>query len=110
MSLLFVNALADPARQHFLTHCLPTMPFDQTVTIMWHHYNSDTWKLKLQSEVDSLELLSFLRKHHIADVSEGLTKLADHITALASQLSAGFGDDTHKIRHLRRAVMRQGWA
>jgi len=32
MSLFFVNALADPARQFFLAQCSPRMPFDQIAT------------------------------------------------------------------------------
>lgn len=110
MSLFFVNALADSARQHFLTHCSPTMPFDQIVQNLKRHYNSDSRKLQLQSEVDSLELQSFMSKNQITDASACLTKLVDHVHALAPQLPEGFGNDSHKSRYLRRAVMRLEWA
>ena len=110
ISLFFVNALTDPARQHFLTYCSQTMPFDQIVQNMKRHYNCGTRKLQLQSEVDSLYLQSFMDKHQIADTSYVLTKLVDHINALAMQLPNGFGNDPHKNRYQRRAVMRLEWA
>ena len=34
MSLFFVNASADPARQFFLIHCSSDMPYEQIVNIM----------------------------------------------------------------------------
>ena len=105
MSLFFVNALGDPARQFFLTHCSPRMPFDQIATHMRRHYNSDTRKLQLQSEMDSLDLGAFIRKHNLTENSVRLTKIVHHINALAPQLTADFGDDLHKTRYLRRAVM-----
>ena len=39
-----------------------------------------------------------------------MTRLVDHINAIASQLPTGFGDDSHKARYLRRAVIRFDWA
>ena len=56
MSLFFVNALADPARQFFLTHCSPHMNFEQIAALMREQYNSETTKLQLQSEMDSLDI------------------------------------------------------
>jgi len=110
MSLFFVNTLADPARQFFLTHCSPHMPFEQIATQMRRHYNSESKKLQLQSEMDSLDLTTFMHKHQLVDFGTGLTKLVDYINALAPQLPTGFGDDPHKTRYLRRAVMSLEWA
>lgn len=110
MSLFFVNTLADPARQFFLTHCSPHMPFEQIATQMRRHYNSESKKLQLQSEMDSLDLTTFMHKHQLVDFGTGLTKLVDYINALAPQLPTGFGDDPHKTRYLRRAVMSLDWA
>ena len=109
MSLFFVNALADPARQYFLTHCSSHMPFGQIVSMMRRHYSSDTRKLQVQSEMDSLDVPSFMSKHNIADNSRGLSKLVDHINSLSPQLPTGFGDDPHKTRYLRRAAMSFEW-
>ena len=110
MSLFFVNALADPARQFFLTHCSTSMPFDHIASQMRRHYNSETRKLQNQSEMDSLELTSFMHKHGVTDLNDGLTKIVNHINALAPQLPAGFGDDAHKTRYLRRAVLGHTFA
>ena len=110
MSLFFVNALADPAREFFLTNCSMSMPFEQIATHMRRHYNSETKKLQLQSEMDGLDIMTFMQKYHITDTAEGLTRLVDHINALAPQLPQGFGDDAHKTRYLRRAVMRLSFA
>ena len=110
MSLFFVNALADPARQYFLTHCSTSMPFDLIATHMRRHYNSETRKLQNQSEMDSLELTSFMHKHGVTDLNDGLTKIVNHINALAPQLPTGFGDDAHKTRYLRRAVLGHSFA
>lgn len=110
MSLFFVNALADPARQFFLTHCSSRMTFGQIVSTMQRSYNSETRKLQLQPEMDSMELSSFMHKHKLSNFAEGLAKLLDCIDVLAPQLPKGFGDDQHKARYLRRAVMRYDWA
>ena len=110
MSLFFINALADPARKFFLSNCSPSMPFKEIVSRMHPHYNSETRKLQLQSEMDSLDLGEFMKKRSMTDVSESLIKIYDNINALASQLPSGFGDDTHKTRYLRRAVVRFEWA
>ena len=40
MSLFFINALADPARQIFLTHCSSRMDHSQIIIIRCRHYNS----------------------------------------------------------------------
>lgn len=56
--------------------------------------------------MDNLDLPEFIKKNQLPDNSEGLTKLVDHINASAAQLSGGFGDDHHKTRFLRHAVMR----
>ena len=109
-SLFFINALEDPAREFFLRQCSSKMPFDEIATRMHRHYNSDSRKLTLQSEMDELELSLFMQKHQITDVSLGLKRLVDFINALAPQLFTGFGDDKHKTRYLRRAVMRFDWA
>ena len=67
---------------------------------MRRHYNSGNRKLQVQSEIDSLELLSCVTKHQIADASK-----VDHINALSPELPAGFADEPHKAKYLRRAVM-----
>ena len=110
MSLFFINALSDPARQFFLSNCSSDMPFEQITNIMRRHYSSDTRKLKIQSEMDSLDLRSFMHKRQTPDLVTGLSQLVDHISALAPQLPAGFSDGAHKTRYLRRAVMGQDWA
>ena len=110
MSRFFVNALADPPGQFFLTHCSPSMPLNQMVSQMRRHYNSDTSQLQLKSEIDSLSLPVFMRKQQLPDISTGLFRSVDHISALAPQLPHVFGDDTHKTRYLRQAVMGYTWA
>ena len=62
MSLFFVNCLADPAREFFLSHCSPNMPFDQIVTKMKGNFNPESWKFALQSEMDGLNLNKFMQK------------------------------------------------
>ena len=71
MSLFFVNALADPARQFFLTNCSTHMEIDEITKVMSRHYNSETRKLQLQSEMDSLDLSSFMHERQITDNSLG---------------------------------------
>lgn len=56
MSLFFINALSDPARQFFISNCSSDMPFEPIATIMRRQYNSDTRKLQIHSEMDSLDL------------------------------------------------------
>ena len=41
-----------------------------------------------------------MHKHGVTDRNDGLTKIVNHINALAHQLAhAGFGDDAHKTRY-----------
>ena len=105
MSLFFVNALAEPARQFFLANCNSRTPFREIVAQMCRHFNSENRQVQLQSEMDSLSLASFIQRHHISDIATGLTQIVDHINSLAPQLPNEFGDDQHKMRYLRRAVM-----
>ncbi len=58
----------------------------------------------------SLDLGTFMRKHYHTDPAYRLMKMVDHINALAPQLPQDFGDDHHKTRYLRRAIMRFDWA
>ena len=83
MSLFFVNALADTARQFFPTHYSPSMPFDQIVSQMRRNYNLDTRQLQLHSEMDSLSLSAFMRKQQLTDFSTVLVRLVYYINALA---------------------------
>lgn len=106
LSPFFINALADPARQYFQQYCSSRMLFDQIASTMRRHYNSDTNKLQLQSEMGSIDLTSFMLKNNVQDISSGFSKLIDHINALALQLQKGFGDDMHETRYLRRVVSR----
>ncbi len=55
-------------------------------------------KLQLQSEMGSLELGTFMRKHRFTDPVYGLSKMVDHIYALAPQHPHGFEDDHYNTR------------
>ncbi len=105
MSLSLVNAVADPVRQIFLTSCSSRISFEQIVSSMRRHCNSETHKLQKQSEMDSMELISFIHRHKFSNYTDGLAKLVDYINILAPQLPQGFSDDQHKTRYLRPAVI-----
>ena len=60
--------------------------------------------------MDSIELASFMQKNHTTDYPSGLSKVIYRINALEPQLPMNFGDDNHKTRYLRCAVMRFYWA
>ena len=92
-----------------MTHCSSHLPFGQIVSMMQRHYSSDNGKLQVQSEMNSLDPPSFMIKHNILDNSHGLSKLINHISALAPQLATGFGNDLHKTCYLRSAVMSLDW-
>ena len=87
----FINTLADTAREFFLSNFSPSMPFNEIEARIYSHYNSETRKLQLVSEMDSLELATFMRKCSISDLSVGLVKICNHINALASKISSGLG-------------------
>ena len=110
MALFFVNALADLKRQFFITYCSSRMLFEQIVTHMRRHFNSESRKLSLQSDMYILNLTTFMKYHGISDQSQGLPKIINHIYALAPQLPHGFGDDACRASYFRRAVMRFPWA
>ncbi len=101
MSFLFVNNFGD-----FPINSSSRMSLDQIVSILLRHYNSETPKLQIKSETDSLDLIAFMRKKNCSDHSEGLTMLVHHINYLSPQLPIGFGDAQYKSKTLRRAVMR----
>ena len=86
------------------------MQFSEIGAEMYRHYNRETRKLQLQSEMASLDLGAFTRKRSITDLSVRLVKLCNKRNALASELPSGFREDAHKARYLRRAVMRLEWA
>ena len=65
LSLFFVYALADPAGQFFWAACSSRMTFDQIGASMKRHYNSESRKLQLQSEMDSLDLSACITRHEV---------------------------------------------
>lgn len=73
---------------------------------MRRYYNSETKKLLIQLETDSLDLSVLMSKHQQTDYGDNLAKLVNHINALAPQLPQGFGGDSYKTLYLRRAVKR----
>ncbi len=74
------------------------MLFEHIASLMRRHYNSETRKLQLQSEMDSTEQAKFMRKHKIDNFADELTKLVDYINILAPQFPQRFGDGQHKAR------------
>lgn len=110
MSLFFTSALSGPARQFLLSNCSSHMPFEQIDQIMRRHYSIATKKLQMQSEIDDLDLQSFMHERQLVDCAAGLSHLVDHINSLALELLAGFNNDAHKTHYLRLAVMIQEWA
>ena len=105
MSLFFVNALADPTRQYFLTHCSSNLRFQEIVKIMHRQYSSEARKLQIQSEMGSLDLTVYMHNNDIKNSRIGLTRIIDRIDSLAPQLPAGFAEDAYKTRYIRRAVI-----
>ena len=75
MSLFFVDALADPAREFLVTHFSSRITLEQIVVTMTRHHNSETRNLQLQSEMDSMDLSAFMTKHQVTDYSAGITKI-----------------------------------
>lgn len=110
MSLFFINVLQEPAIQYFLSNFSSRLEYTQIVDIMRPHYNSETRELQLQSEIEGLELNSFMRKHNMMCEFKRLAILIDRTNALAPQLPHGFGDDHYKIRYLRHAALGCKWA
>ena len=74
---------------------------------MRSQYSSETRKLQVQSEMDSLDLTLCMHNNDIKNARIRLTRIIDRINSLAPKLPAGFGDDAHKTRYLRRSVMGQ---
>ena len=105
MLLLFINILHDPPRQFLPANCSPHTEYTCIIEIMRRHYNSEARKLQLQSDVEDLELNSFMRKQQITDECKGLSMIINRIKALAPQLLRVFQYDHHKTRYLRHAVL-----
>ena len=84
MSLPFINALADHAREFFLSNYSPSVLSNEIVSITGRHFNSETRKLQLQYEMGSLDLDAFMVMRSITDLSVRLVKICNYINALAS--------------------------
>ncbi len=82
------------------------MLFDAIIKLYCRHFNSDIRQLQLKSEIDDLDLSSFIAKHGILEIYVGLSKLVSAINVLAPRLPKNLGDASHNFRYLRRAVMR----
>lgn len=86
------------------------MSYREKVQVMLKEYVSDDRQLHVKGTLETLRFRSFMSDKGLADVSEGLTKLVDHINELAPQLSPDFRSDAYKLDHLRRAVTEyQKW-
>eukprot|EP00171_Calliarthron_tuberculosum_P020181 IDg20181t1 len=106
----FVNALKGPARTFFIAHHTPGFSFEDIIKMMMGEYNSNSRQLQVQSVLETLKLKTFMTEKEVSSLSVGLTKLVDHIERLSPQCPPGFRGDSHKIRHLRSAMINCSWA
>ena len=80
------------------------MSFEQMAQTMLHEYNSDSRQMQVKDRLETLRLKSYMNENGISDVSEGLSKLVEHIEEFSPQCHVDFRSDTHKINYLRKAV------
>ena len=64
------------------------MEIHEIAKITSRHYNPETRKIQLQSEMDSLDIPPFVPKYQRAEYFLGLTKLIDYVNALAATTSS----------------------
>lgn len=86
------------------------MNFAEKARRMLSEYASDARQLQVKGTLEAFRLRSFMKEKDITDITEGLTKLVDHINELTSQCPVDFRSDDHKVDYLRKAVTEyQSW-
>lgn len=107
----FVHPFNGAARKVFLHHTNDEMRYDEKAQTMLQEYVSDACQLQVKGTLETLCLRTFMADKNINDVSEGRTKIVEHINAMTPQCPPDFRSDTHKIDYLRRAVTEfQSWS
>lgn len=110
-SEFFIHAFEGSARRFSLEKTSPTVPFGTMDDIMIAEYDSDARKIYVKATLELVRLRSFMRENGTQDVTDGLTKLVEHINELAPQCPMRFQKDASKTDYLRRAVAEfQDWA
>lgn len=62
-------------------------------------------QLRVREEMESLYFELFMQRMNTIDTRIGLSLLVEYISAQTSRLDSTFGDNKHKMIHLRRAVL-----
>lgn len=100
-----------PLGKFFLHHTNDEMSYDEKAQTMLQEYVSDACQLQVKGTLETLRPRTFMTDKNINDVSEGRTKIVEHINAMTPQCPPDFRSDTHKIDYLRRAVTEfQSWS
>lgn len=74
-------------------------------------YTGDARQLQVKWTLEPLRLRSFMKEKEVTDITEGLTKLFDHINALTPQCPFDFWSDAHIADYLRKVVTEdQSWS
>lgn len=100
-----------PLGKFFLHHTNDEISYDEKAQTMLQEYVSDACQLQVKGTLETLRPRTFMTDKNINDVSEGRTKIVEHINAMTPQCPPDFRSDTHKIDYLRRAVTEfQSWS
>ncbi len=106
----FVSAFKGSAKRFYLLNCNPAMTYDDRVELMKKEYDSMARKNKIQAQLESLTLTSFMMQKGISNEAQGLTELINYINILHPQVPKEFQSDAIKLRYLRNALFDLKWA
>lgn len=107
----FVHVFEGSARKFFFENANGEMPYNDMVRVMLKEYVSDARQMQVKGTLETLRLRSFMKEKELEDVSEGLSKMVEHINELSPQCPPDFRSDAHKIDYLRKAVTEfQDWS
>lgn len=81
------------------------MSFMGMVNLMKAEYVSVARQATVQAELDGFYLPKFMAEHEIHSVSEGLTKIVNHINTFIPQDPFPFPEEQQKLRCLLFSVM-----
>lgn len=71
---------------------------------MLKDYVSDAKQMLFEVTLETLRLRSLMKEKKIDHMSEGLTKIVEHMNGLSLQCPPDFSSDAHKIGYHRKEV------
>ena len=107
---LFGNAFRGEAKRECRRITDDGMSREQKLNSVICAFDGPDRQQAVMSKLESITLGSFMKEKEIDEAPIGLKNLAEWVANASQQAPKGFRTESHKVRHLRRAVLGRAWS